>query len=238
MSGVALLAADGDFGAGIPADELEAARTTVLLPRIDAPAGRWTVPPRERWPAPAVGLLVLSGLVARDVALGDRVATQLIGPGDVFDPWARPDELLPCVVRWTVHEPAVFAVLDGRFTAAARRWPSLGVEVQRRLAERADRLASQLAGLHLSSVDLRVLALLWQLAERFGRVGSDGVFLPLKLTHQLLGQLVGAQRSTVTLAIGQLTERGHLQRLADGTWRLTRESRDLLRPQEDAALSA
>jgi CRP-like cAMP-binding protein len=235
MPGVALLAADSDFGAGVPADELEAARAAVVLPRIDVPAGRWRLPERGSWAPPVAGVVLLSGLLARDVALGERIATQLIGPGDVFDPWARPDELLPCVVTWTVHEPAALAVLDARFAAAGRRWPSLGVEVQRRFAERADRLASQLASLHLSSVDLRVLALLWQLAERFGRVGHGGVVLPLKLTHQLLGQLVGAQRSTVTLAIGQLTERGHLERLPDGAWRLSAESRELLRPADAEA---
>lgn len=203
-----------------------------MVPRLDVPGGDWAVPSPERWPAPLSGAIVLSGLVARDVALGGRVATQLIGPGDAFDPWAGPDELLPCVVRWWMPEPTALAILDGRFNACARQWPSLAVEVQRRLAGRADRLASQLACLHLSSVDQRVLAILWQLAERFGRVGNDGVTLPLKLTHQLLGQLVAAQRSTVTLAVGQLAERGHVTRLADGSWRLSEESRELLRPDD------
>jgi hypothetical protein len=71
---------------------------------------------------------------------------------------------------------------------------------------------------------------LWQLSERFGRVGADGVWLNVRLTHQLLGQLVGAQRPTVTLALRALTEAGDLRRRDDGTWLLSRASRDQLRP--------
>ena len=49
---------------------------------------------------------------------------------------------------------------------------------------------------------------------------SDGVAIPLTLSHRMLGQLVGARRPTVSTAIGELAERGELVRRADGTWLL------------------
>jgi hypothetical protein len=39
----------------------------------------------------------------------------------------------------------------------------------------------------LPRVDRRVLALLWQLAERWGRVTPSGVEVRLELTHETLG---------------------------------------------------
>ena len=59
----------------------------------------------------------------------------------------------------------------------------------------------QAAILALPRVESRVLAILWHLADVFGSVNADGVLVPLKLTHERLGRLVGAQRPTVTLDV-------------------------------------
>jgi CRP-like cAMP-binding protein len=67
---------------------------------------------------------------------------------------------------------------------------------------------------------MRVAMLLWHLAGRFGKVGADGaVTLALPLTHRLIGELIGAERSPVSHAIGRLTRAGLLARAGDG-WRL------------------
>ena len=60
---------------------------------------------------------------------------------------------------------------------------------------------------------MRVAMTLWHLAGRFGKVGTDGaVHLQLPLTHRLIGELVGAERSPVSHAIGRLTRAGLLER--------------------------
>jgi CRP-like cAMP-binding protein len=202
-----------------------------VAPRIDVAPGPWLPEPPPGGGAP---VLVLDGLLCRDAALADRTSTQLLGPGDIVDPWLKSDELLPCRVSWRAHTPAVLALLDGRFGQAARRWPSLSAVVARRLCERADRLAAQGAALQLSNVEQRLVANLWQLADRFGRVAPGGVVIPLQLTHQLLGQLVGAQRPTVTLAATKLTESGYVTRREDGTWFLSDGSREVLTPPRPA----
>ena len=102
------------------------------------------------------------------------------------------------------------------------------VEVQRRLAMQAHRLAVQGAICQLARVELRVLALLWHLAERWGRVGREGVVLPVKLTHETLGRFVGARRPSVTLAMGQLADDGLVTRRDDGAWVLPPRSQDVL----------
>jgi hypothetical protein len=42
----------------------------------------------------------------------------------------------------------------------------------------------------------------------------------LRLTHELIGQLVGAKRPTVSLALRELDERGTVYRRSDGSWLL------------------
>jgi DNA-binding transcriptional ArsR family regulator len=42
--------------------------------------------------------------------------------------------------------------------------------------------------------------------------------MPLSLSHRLLGQLVGARRPTVTLALARLDDAGLVHREDDGTW--------------------
>jgi CRP/FNR family transcriptional regulator, cyclic AMP receptor protein len=231
---ISLLDADGGFAAGIPSDDLGLARRVLVLPRLDVDTGAWT-PPVEPDHGGALALLV-DGLVGRHVGVGDRVATQLLGPGDVFDPWTRPrDELLPRAVRWSAFAPATVVLLDGRFTTSAQRWPALSRTALARLAALGDRLAVHMAICQLPRVEQRVVALLWHLAERFGRVAGDGVVIDVKLTHRLIGELVGAQRPTISLAITSLLEERLLRRRADGTLVLDLESRNALAPRQSPA---
>jgi CRP/FNR family transcriptional regulator len=53
---------------------------------------------------------------------------------------------------------------------------------------------------------------LLQLAREHGRVDSFGVRLDLPLTHELLGEMVGASRETVTWAFAELAREGFVRR--------------------------
>jgi Crp-like helix-turn-helix domain len=66
------------------------------------------------------------------------------------------------------------------------------------------------------------LLVLRHLADRWGVVTAEGTVLPLPFSHDLLAQLAGARRSTVTLAVGALEREGAIRRLEDGCWLLTR----------------
>jgi len=47
-----------------------------------------------------------------------------------------------------------------------------------------------------------------QLACSYGKVGTDGLLLDLPLTHELLADMVGSTRETVTRALAQLAHEG------------------------------
>src|SRR5919199_55640 len=124
---IPLLEADPELGEGLsPAEEEAAARALVAHART-LEAGPWD-PHEERWPAePAIGLLVLDGVLTRDIVFVGRTTTELLGSGDLLRPWDDDVQFepLPFEVAWHVHEPARVAVLDARFALATARWPAL-----------------------------------------------------------------------------------------------------------------
>jgi CRP-like cAMP-binding protein len=169
------------------------------------------------------GLLIVRGVMARAIVSGGAVAaTELLGPGDVLRPRTEADvDLLALEVRWDPLSRVLAAVLDQQVTHLLARWPEVAAVLLDRVSERAHRLAVTQAIAQLTGVERRLHALLWHLAARFGRVTSDGVVVPLSLSHQRLGELIGARRPTVSTALGVLTREGCLRRREDGGWLLT-----------------
>jgi hypothetical protein len=168
----------------------------------------------------AFGLVVLDGVLARVCTIDGRRCTELLVAGDVAAPWVAPDTALPVDVAWRVVQRVRVAILDRAFLAATTRWPGLTACLAARYAETCARLAMHKSICQMPRVEDRVSLLLWHLSERVGRVGADGVIVPLPFTHAELGHLVGAQRSTVTLALAELTRRGVVDRRDDGVFLL------------------
>jgi CRP-like cAMP-binding protein len=117
------------------------------------------------------------------------------------------------------------------------QYPEITATLLERLSERSLRLATTQAISQLTGVDRRLQALFWHLAERWGRVSPDGVIVPLALTHQILGQLVGARRPSVSSALSELATRGELVRRPDRSWLLRGDPPDThrLAPQPTGA---
>ncbi len=226
MNAVSLLDVDPELTAGI-GDDVELARRVLTRPRYDIPEGTWSPELLCGHDSGAFGILLIEGAAVRQLDLVDRHSTWILGPGDVLQP-ATDAGLIDCPVSWTALQPTAVVVLDARFTRATQRWPSLGVNLHRRLLDQADRLALHAAISQLPRVERRVLALFWQLADRWGRVTPHGIEVPLALTHESIGRLAGAQRPTVTLALGSLADDALLTRTGNGTWLLAADSRDAL----------
>jgi CRP/FNR family transcriptional regulator, cyclic AMP receptor protein len=218
---VRLLDADPELFEGLdPAEgRLGVHDLTVAVARL--PAGPWLVdsdPFDER-----IGLLVLDGLIARSIEVAGQRRAELVGPGDVIRPWDTTDaELarLRAEVEWNVLEPVRLAELDAAFARSACRAPQVLAALLQRTIRRSQRIALQLAIGDVRRVDERLLALFAHLGDRWGRVTPDGIHVPVRLTHELIGQLVGAQRPTVTTALGELRREGRLVKRPDRTWLL------------------
>jgi hypothetical protein len=78
-------------------------------------------------------------------------------------------------------------------------------------------------------LDVRLVLLFWELADRWGTVAPDGVSVPLPLTHQMIGRIIRAQRPSVTAALKELREHGFLRREPDGSWVIRGDPSEQLR---------
>jgi len=221
-----LLQLDPQLGQLLPRGRLAEAQSALGVRVARLPRGKWDTDGIVDGRSEHVGLLVLEGVVAHDVLMDGQASTELLGPGDLLRPWTRePAPLLRRGVRWHVLSDTRAALLDRQFAWQLGGWPEVNAMLMERLSERTERLAATLAITKLTRVDRRVLAFLWHLAERWGRMTPGGVLLPLTLSHRMLGQIVGARRPTVTAAVSALVEAGEIVRRADGAWLLTSESR-------------
>ena len=201
---VQLLEADPDLGMMLSEARRAEAERELVVRTYEVPSGPWDVTRLSGTSGDHVGLLILEGVLSRELVVADQVSAELLGPGDVIRPWQVQNRasLLPVEAVWSVLSPVTVAALDRHFAVELARYPEITSVLLDRFGERSIRLATTQAISQLTRVDRRLKALLWHLAERWGRVSGDGVIVPLALTHRILGQLVGARRPTVSTALG------------------------------------
>jgi CRP/FNR family cyclic AMP-dependent transcriptional regulator len=209
-----VLDADPDLASGLSTEALEAARTRAVAVVLMVDTGPCMLGERLPGAGAVDSLLLLDGTLTREVRVRGRVFTELLGPGDVLRPWVREDvQLLACDVEWHALTRTALAVLDMPFLERVRPWPQITSAIVGRAMRRAHRLSLQRALSCHKRLEERILMLFWHLAERWGRVGPDStVRLRLPLTHRLIGEIVGAERPSVSATLGRLAASGRLVR--------------------------
>jgi CRP/FNR family transcriptional regulator, cyclic AMP receptor protein len=156
-----------------------------------------------------IGLLILDGLIVRRVGVAGRFGAELLGDGDLMNPF-HPHDMgtsLPRTGTWRVLRDSHMAILDSEFVMRASRYPEVVSALVARALKRARHIATNMAIVQQPRIDLRLHMLFWELADRWGTVRQDGVHVPLQLTHATLSDLVAARRPTVTKALGELAHR-------------------------------
>jgi CRP/FNR family transcriptional regulator, cyclic AMP receptor protein len=227
---VRLLQIQPSLGAQLTREELVEARRLAVVPAVTLPAGSWEAGELARMCVPGqnLGCIIADGIIAHELVLGGRTATHLLGRGDLIFPAVRPSGHLPLSRVFGVADASRLAVLDSGFAAVARRWPSIAEALLSQAERQMERVAVQQLISQLRRADQRIMALLWHLADRWGRREGDGVVVPLTLDHQAIGQLVGGRRPTISAALGRLADQELVVRLANGTWWLATASLVLL----------
>src|SRR3954466_8866384 len=233
--GIRLLEAQPDLAEGLSPEEEADARRHVVAVLEDVPAGRWEPTGGFALDPAFIGLLLIDGTLSRHVELVGRRCSELLGPGDLLRPWDYDEgdaNSVPTESAWTVLEPARLAVLAGPFPRVACRYPELVSRLIGRTLRRSRWLAILLTISSMPRVDARVQALLWHLADRWGHVTLDGVVVPVRLTHDMIGRLVGAHRPSVTTALSELARAGRISRPPHG-WLLRGDPPSVVLPQAE-----
>jgi CRP-like cAMP-binding protein len=179
---------------------------------------------------PATPLLVCEGAVYRVVWRLGTPGADLLGPGDVVprpgaaglgaESWRRSQILLPTRI----------AGLPGSLWRAVAALPPLVTGLLGSVLADRDALPWQRAASNQPRLEDRLMLFMRDAAARWGRPAAGAVRVPLPLTHEMLGTLVGARRSSVTLAVAELSARGLLLRERGRTWLLPDLPAARLRP--------
>lgn len=212
-----LLDLDVELRASLSDVVQQRARRRLEVRVVRIPEGGWAPASFGLLPG-SLGLLVTDGVVLRRVQLGHRTAAELLGAGDLLQPWQENQE--PFSADWRVVRPLTVAVLDREATRRISRYPAMLVLLLQRTIARSRRMAERCATAQIASTTDRLRIEFECLADRWGRVTPDGIALDLPLTHEILGHLVGTRRQTVTTALGELTRDEVLVPLPTGGWLL------------------
>lgn len=217
---VSVLEEDPDLGEGLADDEFARAEQASIARAVDLSPGRWPFD-ADTHPG-ALGVLLLSGLALTKVSVGQRAHAELVSAGDVVVPWLALDS--PAAVASSlvgdVVSPTRVVLLDRAFALRTAQWPEVASNLLGRAVRRARKVSQQAAVNAIPRIQERIEITLWLLADRFGRMTSDGVVLELPLTHSQLACLVGAQRPSVTTGLTGLQRSGRIERRGTANWLL------------------
>jgi hypothetical protein len=211
---------DPELAYGLDAESLAVAEQ-ITAPVLRVAQGGWDFKADPKRLNSHLGLLVIEGLLLREVLIGEVACAELLGFGDVMRPWtgaSGEQASIQAESRWEALEDVRLAVLDPRFAIQIARWPQVSATIVDRALIRARWLSFHLAVCHVVGIEKRLIILFWHLADRWGKVTPEGVRIALPLSHGMIAKLVGSRRPTVTTAMGKLREEGKILRTEDGAW--------------------
>jgi CRP/FNR family transcriptional regulator, cyclic AMP receptor protein len=184
-------------------------------------------------PHPHSVYLLERGLVRiyRVSSSGAETTFGYVRPGEIFGELAafsrKPRESFAKAVRtsfvWQLPREAIQEVLAAH--------PGIAVAVTTQVGSRLKRIESRVEHLVFRSVRSRVVGILLELAEDFGRREPRGLVIDLAISQQELATLVGASRQTVNASLRELERAGLIR--GDGR-RFVLLGIDALRRSRDA----
>jgi len=86
-SDVSILDRDPDLAEDLSDEQFAIARKQVVADVESYPRGVWAVGSGDFDHVASLGLLLLEGLLARQVTVGGHTCAEILGPGDVLQPW-------------------------------------------------------------------------------------------------------------------------------------------------------
>src|SRR4051794_21239949 len=120
---------DPDLGDAVPFEVRDAAERASIARVLRVPRGEWDARQGAEASRGGHGFLILSGLLVRRVGLNERMAAELLGPGDLLRPLEHDGDeaTLPFEATWRVLDPLRLAVLDSRWSVRVAPFPQVGV---------------------------------------------------------------------------------------------------------------
>lgn len=142
---------------------------------------------------------------------GKQALLALIDPGELFGEVAileggRREEFAEAM-----EDATLLRIGGDHVRLLMQQHPEVSLGVTRLMGLRRQRIERRLKSLLFRSNRERLIHLLLELADKYGRRTKDGVEVGIKLSHQDLASIIGSTRETVTVVLGELQDEGSLE---------------------------
>ena len=136
----------------------------------------------------------------REVILGTRDKSDFFGETALLDENPNPAHVI------AMQDSELLVLRREEFRRCLSDMPGMSLGLLRALSRRLRHADDQIRGLVLLDVKGRVARLLLDMSDK-----NDGVTVPKGITHNVIAQMVGASRETVSRTLRELTTDGLLQ---------------------------
>lgn len=173
-------------------------------------------------PEDSFGILILDGLILARLELGRAHAGWLVGAEDLLRPWQLPEISLLASAQWQALKPSRVLRIDRGFRQRLQHDPHFVQELLARSARTSHWLFAKTLVTSSPSIEDRLVLLFALWSERWGKVTPEGICIDLPLTHQMIAELCGARRPTVSVTLRALEKQGVITRRSRSGWVLGR----------------
>lgn len=158
-------------------------------------------------------LLLVSGRVKLYHITGEGKQTLLaiIDPGEIFGELALFNSGKKEEFAETMQPSSVIMIPGSEIQRLMEEHSTVSLGVTRLMGLRRWRIERRLKSLLFRSTRDRLVYLLLELAEKYGRRTTEGVLIATKISHQEMSSMIGSTRETVTNQLGELQLEGNLR---------------------------
>ncbi len=142
---------------------------------------------------------------------GKQTILAFIEPGELFGELSLMGTQEREEYAEAVEKSTIILIPNAAVQQLLAEHPSVSMGVTKLFGLRRQRVERRLKYLLFRSNRERLVHLLIELAEQYGKQTPEGVELRIKLSHQDLASIVGSTRETVTVVLGELQAEGLLK---------------------------
>ena len=158
-------------------------------------------------------LLVVSGRIkiCHLTPEGKQSILVFVEPGEVFGELSLVDPTVRQEYAEATENTQLVCVPREEVQRCMQKQPDLTMGITKLIGTRRRRVERRLRNLLFHSNRERLIFLLVELIEQYGRRVEGGVELSIKLSHQEMANIIGSTRETVTVVLGELQKEGLIQ---------------------------
>ncbi len=158
-------------------------------------------------------LLLISGRIkiCHLTPEGKQSILVFVEPGEVFGELSLVDPTIRQEYAEATENCQLVCIPREEVQRCMEKQPDLTLGITKLIGTRRRRVERRLRNLLFHSNRERLIFLLLELVEQYGRRVDGGVELAIKLSHQEMANIIGSTRETVTVVLGELQKEGLIE---------------------------